>query len=155
MRLYYLVFLFTLLIGIELSKAQVNKRIYIADKDLIPTEHPMDFEHLKLDVSFEPENGKVIGKVQHQFKVLTWEVDTVFLHAENINISASKLDGSDVKFRKVKGGFVFDFGKMLKSESSHSLEIEYTAKPKKGCILSDGTTLQIALENRYGHRDKE
>jgi len=111
---------------------QVEKRIYYSDADLVPIEHPMDFEHLKLEVSFIPEQGKVIGKVVHSFKVLAWEVDTVFLHAEHISITAAKLDEQEVTFRKSQGGFVFDFNKMLKAESKHTLQIEYTSKPKKG-----------------------
>ena len=59
---------------------QVSKRIYYADENLFPEAHPMDFTHLKLEVSFEPTVPKVIGKVTHDFTVLSSEVDTLFLH---------------------------------------------------------------------------
>ena len=111
---------------------QVAKRIYYADEKRIPDAHPMDFTHLKLEVSFEPKEPKVIGKVTHDFTVLTAEVDTVFLHGKGITISEANLNGDKVDYEKVEGGFVFRFEKMLRSGEKHQLEITYTAQPKKG-----------------------
>lgn len=111
---------------------QSQKKIYYFDKNEVPREHPLDFQHLKLEVSFEPKEGKVIGKVTHDFKVLAWEADTVFLDGPGIKITSALLDGEKLNYHVRSEGFVFDFGKKLKSGESHQMQIEYTATPTKG-----------------------
>jgi len=112
--------------------AQVQKKTYYFDEKAVPREHPMDFQHLKLEVSFVPEEGKVIGKVTHDFKVLTFETDTVYLDAVGISISNATLNGEKINYHRHLNGFVFEFDKTLKSGELHRMQIEYTATPKKG-----------------------
>lgn len=112
--------------------SQVAKRIYYADENLVPDAHPMDFTHLTLQVSFEPESSKVVGNVLHDFTVLTAETDTLFIHGIGITISEAELDGKTVDFTKVDGGFVFKFQNTMHSGEKHRLGISYTAEPIKG-----------------------
>ena len=84
--------IFYLLFSIFYSTAQVATRTYIADKALAPREHSVDMQHLKLEVSFEPQKGLVKGKVTHTFLVLQHEVDSIFLDAPGITFKDVKLD---------------------------------------------------------------
>lgn len=115
-----------------ISVGQIQKKAYYFDKNEVPREHPMDFQHLKLEVSFEPAEGKVMGTVTHDFKVLAWECDTVFIDGPGINIEGASLDGKKIEYHRRAEGFVFEFGKMLKADELHQLQIEYNATPQKG-----------------------
>ncbi|MEQ8324516.1 MAG: M1 family metallopeptidase [Vicingaceae bacterium] len=111
---------------------QVSKRTYYADDKLAPTAHPMDFTHLKLEVSFEPEKGKVIGHVTHDFTVLASTADSLYFHGEELEISAAFLDQLRVACLKRPGGYTIKFSEPFTSDEQHQLVIDYTATPKKG-----------------------
>lgn len=131
MRLRIIAVLAGMIIG-QLSYAQVKTRTYIYDQNAVPREHALDFRHLALEVSFIPEMAKVVGKVKHHFTVLASETDSVYLDGPGIVLSASKLDGSGIKYRTESDGIILYFGKTLKSGENHVIELDYTASPRKG-----------------------
>ena len=83
-----------------LASGQVEVRTYYQDDKLTPREHNVDFQHLKLEISFEPENGKVIGEVTHRFKALQKEVDSIYLDAPDISIKKVMSVKEELKFKK-------------------------------------------------------
>ncbi len=125
-------FLLIACLALTQLRAQVETRTYYADKGLVPREHALDFKHLKLDVRFEPEKGKVIGKVKHQFVTLQKGVDSIYLDAINMSFSRVELDGQAVDFKTQKKGIVLILDNALDWDSEHELEMDYTAFPKKG-----------------------
>jgi len=66
--------------------SQVETRSYLADPNLVPRERVVDFTHLKLDVRFEPTEGKVQGMVTHTFTALRKEVSEITLDGVRMNI---------------------------------------------------------------------
>lgn len=125
------IFLFILFaISVNIS-AQVKTRSYIYDEALVPREHNVDFEHLKLLVDFEPEKGLVKGTVSHSFITLQQNVDSIFLDGINMNIKTAKLNGVDVKYKTYENGITFYFTS-LPWKTKHLLDITYECYPQKG-----------------------
>ncbi len=112
--------------------AQTKKNIYYFDEKSVPREHPLDYQHLKLEVDFEPEQGKVNGQVTHDFKVLAWKVDSAYIDGPGIKIEEITLDDEKINYRRKKDGFMLFFNQSLKSNEIHRLKIKYNATPKKG-----------------------
>src|SRR5258708_5922716 len=79
--------------------AQPKTRTYIADPLLAPRGHNVDFQHLKLEVSFEPAKNMVKGKVTHTFVPLQQKVDSIVLDGINMDIKEVLLNGKPAKFR--------------------------------------------------------
>jgi aminopeptidase N len=129
-RLLLLAFIF-LSLNITAQK-DFNTRIYLDDPAWTPREHNVDFQHLLLNISFNPEEKKVIGEVTHTFTTLQKQVDTLFLDAPAINILSAELDGEKVNFKIIPEGVVFNFKNPLKWKTQHNLHIHYEAIPKKG-----------------------
>lgn len=113
-------------------QAQVQQRSYYADEGLVPREHSVDFKHLKLQVSFIPEEGKLMGVVEESFIVLQQSIDTLFLDAVRMKFNSVKLNGMDVPYENTQKGLILRFDKPLKWNSKHTLSIDYEANPRKG-----------------------
>ncbi len=128
-RTLSIVFILTAFFSLQ---AQVNQRSYYADKGLTPREQSVDFTHLKLEVSFKPEEGKVIGSVEEEFVVLQKGVDSLFLDAIRMKFSSVKLDGKEVEFENTTKGLILRFEKDLAWNSTHKITIAYEATPRKG-----------------------
>lgn len=114
------------------SQAQVKTRSYYADEGLVPREQVVDMQKLNLKISFLPEEGKVMGQVSHDFKVLRQQVDSLFLDAIRMEFSEVKLDGKEVKHKNTGRGIWIYFPQALNWDNQHKLSINYTAYPKKG-----------------------
>jgi len=98
----------------------------------IPREHEVDFTHLKLNISFIPELGQVIGKVNHYFTPLRDRVDSLFLDAPAIKIERITHRNASLKYKTNAKGVVLYFNQSLKNAEADSIQIEYTALPRKG-----------------------
>jgi aminopeptidase N len=109
---------------------------YIADPNGEPREHQVDVTHMLLDVSFKPEQGEVIGKVEHSFTPLRSSVDTIFWDGPGITFKKVTLvdDGKEkeVLFNITPQGVVTRFNPPLSWDKSYKMVFEYTAKPTKG-----------------------
>lgn len=105
---------------------------YVADDNASAREHLVDMQHMLLDVNFKPNEGTVQGVVNYQFTALRKTVDSLFLDAPDITISQILLDGQEVKHRTNKDGLIVDFKPPLAWDSQHSLQITYSATPRKG-----------------------
>ena len=113
-------------------KAQLNTTCYIKDQLSTPREHNVDFQKMRLEVSFEPKQGLVKGKVTHFFTPLRDAVDSIFLDGTDIRVSQATLNGADVKFKTIEQGIVIYPNKKLTWDEKDSLTITYEANPKKG-----------------------
>lgn len=125
----------SLLIGLSLFttlSSQVRQRSYYADNGLVPRERSVDFKHLKIQVSFIPEEGKIMGLVEETFVVLQQEIDTLFLDAVRMKFNSVTLNGADVPYENTQKGLILRFEKSLAWNTEHKLVIDYEAEPKKG-----------------------
>lgn len=94
-------------------------------------EHPVDFIKMIVDVSFEPKNGLVKGKVDHIFTPLQQKVDSIFFDGPGIRISKALLDGKELKYSSNATGIVvYPIG--LIWDKTYKITFEYEANPKKG-----------------------
>lgn len=105
---------------------------YLSDPDAAERQHSVDVTHMKVEVRFETEVGKVIGKVTHEFVTLQQNIDTLFFDAPGIVINSATMDGAAVPFTINKEGVVLRFAKSLNWDEKHSVVFDYSATPKRG-----------------------
>lgn len=121
---------------------------YHTDPDAHETDRNIDVTHMKLDVSFKPAEGLVMGKVRHQFRLLQAKVDTVFLDGPGIRVKAVKAwqitstasrrgivqseSPVNASWRSTPEGIVMVFNSLNGVGKEYAMELEYEANPKRG-----------------------
>lgn len=113
------------------SLAQIKTRSYIVDPLLAPREHNVDFQHLKLEVSFVPQQGLVKGKVTHTFIPLRPRIDSLVLDGIRMDIKEIILKGKPAKFRTDSTQVVI-YTPALQWQQKDSVIISYECTPRKG-----------------------
>lgn len=116
----------------QFTIAQNDYNCYVADPTAQERNHSVDITHMKVDVSFDVKAGKVIGKVDHQFKTIQKNIDTLFFNAPGIVINSAKIDGKEAKFTIIKEGVVVQITKKWGFDESHVISFNYIATPKRG-----------------------
>ncbi len=114
-----------------ICQAQPKTRSYIYDPLLAPREHVVDFQHLKLEASFEPQKNLIKGKVTHTFVPLRQKVDSIVLDGINMDIKEVLLNGKPAKFRNDKTHITI-YTPSITWEHKDSVTITYEATPRKG-----------------------
>ena len=126
------ILLLVLISQLAVAQSNVKPRALPYDPVSVPREHPLDFQHLRLEISFDEAKGLVKGLVNHRFKVLQQKVDSVFLDAPNINIQEIKFRNQALKFATSNTGVTLYFSPALTWETVDSVQIKYEANPRKG-----------------------
>lgn len=127
--------------------AQPSFRSYASDSDLGARERQVDMIFLRLDVSFQPMEGKVSGTVVHVFELLRDRVDTLFLDGPGIKVKSLTLNGEKTPFEINPQGITIKFLKPLirkdgKTKTGKSfvmrdsIRIDYEAAPSKGLYFT-------------------
>lgn len=129
MRKVSLIFSLFFALGVQ---AQQPLHFTATDPGAAPRAHGVDFTHLLLELSFEPQNKKVLGKVTHTFKAKRLGVDSIFLDAPGIRVSELRLNGKSYPYELMNQGIVLRFNPSPDTALEHTLEIQYTANPKRG-----------------------
>ncbi len=111
--------------------AQPKTRSYINDPLLAPREHAVDFQHLNLQVSFDPAKGLVKGKVTHTFMPLRQRTDSIVLDGINMTINDVTLNGKAAKFRNDSQTVVI-YTPSLAWNQTDSMTISYECTPRQG-----------------------
>ena len=102
------------------------------DSASVPRERFVDFQHLRLEASFEPTQGKVNGLVSHRFQAIRQNVDTLFFDGPDIQVQEVSYHNQALTIRKYETGFTVVFPKALSWNVTDSLSIRYTAFPRHG-----------------------
>ena len=102
------------------------------DSASVPRERFVDFQHVRLEASFEPTQGKVNGWVTHRFQAIRQNVDTLFFDGPDIQIQEVNYHDQKLTIRKYETGFTVVFPKALSWNSADSLSIRYVAFPRHG-----------------------
>lgn len=92
----------------------------------------MDMQHLKAELEFDVLQKKVMGTVEESFVVLRKDVDSLFLDAIEMDFSSISLDGKKIEFQQKNSGVELYFEPSLEWDEQHSLQITYSATPRKG-----------------------
>ncbi len=129
---------------------------YVADPNGEPREHQVDVTHMLLDVSFKPEKGEVIGRVEHSFTPLRSAVDTIFWDGPGITFKKVVLvtDGreTEVQFDVTPKGIVTRFSPPLSWDKSYKMVFEYTATPSKGIYFIGWNTPEATDQRNQTRR---
>src|SRR5688572_7442401 len=112
--------------------AQPKTRIYIDDPLWAAREHPVDMQHMRLELSFVPEKGLVKGKVTHVFTPLQEKVDSIFLDGPGITIKDVLLNGKTARFKTNSKGLTIYAEPALQWQTKDSISITYEANPFRG-----------------------
>lgn len=107
-------------------------RAYLNDEAWAPRERFVDFQHMRLELSFEPSQGLVKGKVTHRFSPLRPKVDSVWLDGPGIRVSSVTVNGKPATWRSEKQGMWIRTGRTLPYGETDSLTVVYEANPQKG-----------------------
>ncbi|MFT3885858.1 MAG: M1 family metallopeptidase [Flavobacteriales bacterium] len=105
---------------------------YAYAEDTVPREHPVDMEHMLLEVHFDTGAGRVIGTVQHRFKVLRDQVDSLFFDGPGIRIKKASINGAALRYKVVKEGIWTYPSVPLKLAQEATIAFDYEATPDKG-----------------------
>ena len=124
-------FIYCLFFLISDSFSQVKTRSYIFDPLLAPREHTVDFQHMKLEVSFESQLGLVKGKVTHYFIPLRQKTDSIVLDGINIDVKEIVVNGKAAQFRNNNENIII-YTPSLPWEQKDSMTITYQASPRNG-----------------------
>lgn len=112
--------------------AQEHVRTFLEDENRVPRERVVDFTLLKLEVGFDLPKGQVIGTITHDFTVIRHEVKEIILDAIDMEIKSVKLNGMKQDYSYDNKLLVLSFSEPLNVGDQKSIQIEYTAIPKKG-----------------------
>jgi len=140
--------------------AQTPIRVYMDDPNLAVRDHSLDFTHLLLQLSLQPEVGKIKGTVTLTFKPLRPTVDSFFLDGVQMTYQSVSLNGKPVKYTAASDGITIFPSNALTWDAEDSLQITYEASPRKGLYFvgwDDKANLsrkQVwsqgeAIDNRY------
>lgn len=105
---------------------------YLRDEEAGNRPRQVDFQHLKLEAQLFPNEGKIVGSVEHTFLLLQNKVDSIFLDAPKIKINKVTLNGKEAKFESNDKGVTIWLGNNASLKQTHQLLISYEANPKKG-----------------------
>lgn len=114
----------------ESVKPFIKKMPY--DSASVPRERFVDFQHLRLEASFNPEKGQISGIVTHRFQALRKNVDTLFFDAPDIKVMEVLYESKPLQIRNWPTGITVLFPHVLNWNSVDSLSIRYEAKPRHG-----------------------
>lgn len=94
---------------------------------------PVDFNHLRLECSFDLERESVKGSVTHHFTALRDQVETITLDAVDIAFEVVKDSKQrDLVHRVLEGRIEIDLAEPMPAGASGYIYLVYSATPKKG-----------------------
>jgi aminopeptidase N len=122
---------FLLLIFSLFALGQTTARFY-HEPEYGPAEHQVDMQHMRLEVSFVPQQGLVKGKVTHIFTPIRPTVDSLFFNGPGIRVHRAFLNGKPVPFTLSGEGVTVKCSPPLSWKSTDSITFEYEATPRRG-----------------------
>lgn len=100
---------------------------------------PFDVQHIKLDVSFDFVEKKIMGSVSHSLKAVDKPLSIVELDAVGMTITGvSRSDRVPVTFSTTPNKLAIDSSKPIQPNETVTFTISYEAKPRAGLqFISD------------------
>jgi len=97
-----------------------------------PPEHPVDMQHMRLEVQFVPAQGLVRGAVTHRFVPLRATVDSLFFHGPRIRVSGVSYNGKAVRYSSTDDGVIVRLAPPARWGETDSVTLQYEANPQRG-----------------------
>lgn len=105
---------------------------HLRDPKEFPREHPVDIQHMRVEVSFEPTKGLVRGKVTHSFTPLQQRVDSITFDATKITIKSASMRGRALRYTNDGSKVVVYPEPPLVWGAKEEITFEYEATPRRG-----------------------
>lgn len=105
---------------------------HLRDPNEFPREHPVDVQHMRVEVSFVPTQGLVKGRVTHVFIPLQQRVDSITFDGVKLTVKSATLRGKPVNFRNDGRYIVVTPATPLVWGQRDSISFEYEATPRRG-----------------------
>jgi aminopeptidase N len=101
---------------------------------------PFDVQHIKLDVSFDFAEKKIMGSVSHSLKAVDKPLSIVELDAVGMTITGvTRSDRVPVTFSTTANKLAIDSSKPIQPNETVTFTVSYEAKPRTGLqFISDG-----------------
>lgn len=116
-------FLFIIIFSFSLSaqqfKLDINSRDY-------------DQKHVKLDLKFSFEEGKVMGKEEFTFSPLADNFTKLVLHSKTTEVNSVKLNGKELTFSNDENYLFINLDKSYNRNDELTIHIDYTSLPSRG-----------------------
>ena len=100
------------------------------DSTQFPVERVVDFETLDLILDINPKKKRVAGVAQYSFRALRPRVDSLFVHARDMEVERVTINDVEVRFDLDDEGLSIFPNPPVKGENK--MIIEYVAEPTKG-----------------------
>ncbi len=107
----------------------------------------VDIDTISLNLIINPLDKTVEGSARISYDNLSSKVDSFFIHAVNFNLKLVLLNGEKANYKYLPKGGMWIYPQS-KSEKRNILEIEYSAKPRKGLFF-------VGWDDKYGIRKKQ
>ncbi|MDW8015040.1 MAG: M1 family metallopeptidase [Bacteroidia bacterium] len=101
-------------------------------QQLVPRERLVDMQHMRLQVRFTPEQGRVYGVVTHIFSALRAGIDSLVLDATKIEVEEVRHRTQPIRFQNTGEKLILRFAQPLPANERDSITIRYMATPRKG-----------------------
>jgi len=124
--------------------SQNKTRTYLADPELAPRDHNVEYSHLRLNVAFDPAKGLVKGKVMLTFTTLRPTTDSIWLDGIQMTVQKLTLNGKEVKHQVDSAGIWIYPGTNLEWQTKDSMEVTYECTPRKGIYFTGWNDSAIA-----------
>ena len=121
-----------LVFALTAGYSQNKTRTFLADPELAPRDHNVEYTHLRLNIAFEPAKGLVKGRVMLTFTTLRQTTDSIWLDGIQMNVQKLTLNGKPVKYKTDSAGITIYPNTNLGWETKDSIEVTYQCNPRKG-----------------------
>lgn len=118
--------------SITFAQPILHTETHLDEPNDAPHERVLDIEREKVEVSFDPKQSLVKGKVTHYFKVLRERVDSIYFNAVKIRIKEAKLGGKSVRFVANEKSVIVYPENALKWDMKDSISFTYECNPRRG-----------------------
>ena len=113
------------------ESAYPTERVYI-QPGTEPAEHPVDMQHMRVELSFDTALKLVKGRVTHVFVPLRPVVDSIFFNGPGIRILDASLNGKKLRFNVSGEGVTALPDPPLAWDTEDSITFTYEANPDRG-----------------------
>ena len=113
------------------ESAYPTARVYV-QPGTEPAEHPVDIQHMRVEIKFDTSRKLVKGNVTHLFTPLRSRVDSIFFNGPGIRILDASLNGRKLRFTVSGEGVTVFPDPPLAWDTRDSITFTYEATPDRG-----------------------
>ncbi len=129
------IFCFVIAAEAEAQQTEYPTSRFYTEAGSEPKERVVDFERMRLEVSFDAPKGLVIGKVTHYFTPLRKEVEEIHFDGVGIRIQKALLNGKEVEYTNNGKSITVLPKPALTWNKKDSITFIYEANPREGIFF--------------------